>query len=229
MSKAAALLFLTVFAILAVKPESAKFRPDLLLPPVFSLDEQTLVDCSHSRLLVGLRNSRTLNLNSCLTRLLARKVANGRVESSHLRSHFIHILIRKVAVLRGDCRRISNGALCVVVCLLLNFGERQRSHLGRLDSGRVKLAALDVCLWLYETHGLLLLEILLRRCRWSCAMEIHLKLGHVCHLRLLELLRTYTSHDITTDGVVWIVALLHKVSWPRCIACDRSGRLIDLM
>lgn len=49
-SKAAALLFLTVFTLLAIKPESAKLSLDLLFPPILRL----LLQC---RLFVGLGRS----------------------------------------------------------------------------------------------------------------------------------------------------------------------------
>ena len=163
-SKATTLLFLTVFAVLAVKPEPAQFCPDLLLPPVFSLDDHACIYSIHSGLLGSLNNSWGLGLDRGLIGLLACNVADRRVESSHLRCHVIHIIIRKVAVLRRDRCTVGNWARCIVVCLLLNLAKRQHSHLLRLDfSGRVIWSALGVGEWLHEI-GLALLEILLR-CR----------------------------------------------------------------
>ena len=67
-SKATALIFLPIFAVLAPEPVAAEFCPDLPLPPVFCFDDYVDVCSLH----IGLWRR-----NNSLRGLLARNVADG--------------------------------------------------------------------------------------------------------------------------------------------------------
>ena len=96
MGKAAALILLAVFTLLAIQPEAAQLRLHLLLPAILVLD--------HSA--GGAFNGSVVHP---YRRLLVTEVAiDGRVETLEL-DDALKVVIVTVAVMRTNVRRLGDG------------------------------------------------------------------------------------------------------------------------